>query len=63
MCREKTYTNKIKSNVSFHRCLQGFYVLTVAHSNKTGFNFTLTLKVWPVAMEACVLPLQFRVIY
>ena len=40
MCRDN-----IRPNVSFHLCLQGSYVLTVAHSNKTGFNFTLTLKV------------------
>ena len=52
----------MKPNVSFHLCLQGLYVLTVAHLNKTGFNFTLMLKVvGPVAFEASVFPQHISV--
>ena len=43
MCRERT-SPTLRQNVSFHLCLQESYVLTVAHSNKNGFYFTL-LKV------------------
>ena len=58
MCRDN-----IKPNVSFHLCLQGFYVLTVAYSNKTGFNFSLTLKVGPaLAIEAFVFLKEWNVL-
>ena len=43
MCRERT-SPTLRQNVSFHLCLQESYVLTVAHSNKNVFYFTL-LKV------------------
>ena len=57
MCREK-----IRPNVSFHLCLRGLYVLTVAHSNKTGFNFTLTLKVGSAkTKEVSVFPMHMSV--
>ena len=44
MCKERTCPTLRQNTVSFHLCLQESYVLTVAHSNKNVFYFTL-LKV------------------